>query len=85
MAGMNLGASRLEAHVPIFRKTEAGFTPLDDFSLVTKGRMILPPLGPVGIATHAVAEHRETLSADANRLADKVVKKTEKLIEGQQR
>jgi hypothetical protein len=34
----------------------------------------MPPLGVVGVATHAAAEGRETLNADAKRLADEILK-----------
>jgi hypothetical protein len=31
MAGMNLGASHLEAHVRVLYKTDAGLDPFDEF------------------------------------------------------
>ena len=80
LVGMNWGASRLEAHVNVVRKTEDGFVPVDDFIVKTKGGMILPPVGPIGLATHAIAEPRETLSADSKRLADKLLKKLDKAM-----
>jgi len=83
MAGMNLGASRLDAHIIIYRKSNSGLVQVEDTTLVTKGRMILPPLGPVGLATHALAEHRETLSADAKKLGDKIAKRIKTMAEPQ--
>jgi Domain of unknown function (DUF4410) len=50
MAGMNLGASDLAAHVVVQLKTEDA------------------------LVTHAAAEKRETLNADAKRLADEILK-----------
>jgi hypothetical protein len=82
LAGMNLGASHIKAHVKVVLKTEAGFVQVDEFDVEAKGRMILPPLGPVGLATHVVAERRETLSADAKRLADQLLKKLAKTMSG---
>ena len=34
---------------------------------------MMPPLGVVGVATHAAAERRETLHADAKRLAGEIL------------
>jgi len=48
MIGMNVGASRLSAHLVIFSKGEAGFTPVDAFDPQVKGGSVLPPLGPIG-------------------------------------
>ena len=75
MIGMNVGASRLSAHVAIFSKAEAGFMPVDSFDLQVKGGSVLPPLGPIGFAAHAVMQPSQTLSADARKLADQLVKK----------
>ncbi len=75
MIGFGLGASQLEAHVVLLSKTETGFTPVDSFDVQVKGRAILPPAGPAGVAVHAAKEFRETLTADAKKLADQIVKK----------
>ncbi len=75
MIGMNVGASRLSAHVVILSKAEAGFTPVDAFDLQVKGGSVLPPLGPVGLAAHALRQPSQTLSADARKLAGHVVRK----------
>jgi hypothetical protein len=73
MAGMNMGTSHLGAHVIAKIKTADGVVVYKEFDAVAKGGKILPPIGPVGVATHAAAERRETLSADAKRLADDIV------------
>jgi len=75
MIGMNVGASRLAAHVNVLSKAETGFTPVDSFDVQVKGGSVLPPLGPIGFAAHAAMQPRQTLSADARKLADQVVKK----------
>ena len=75
MIGLGLGASRLGAHVVVDSKTETGFARVDSFDVQVKGRAILPPVGPAGVAVHAIREPRETLSADAKKLSDKIVKK----------
>jgi hypothetical protein len=74
MAGMNLGASHLAAHVVVQLKTQDALVAFKEFDATAKGAMKLPPLGVVGVATHAAAERRETLNADAKRLADEILK-----------
>jgi hypothetical protein len=83
LAGLNLGSSHLEAHVKVLSRTETGYLPVDEFDVQAKGGKLLPPLGPVGLATHAVAERRETLSADAKKLADELLKKLAKTMKSQ--
>jgi hypothetical protein len=75
---MNIGASRIEAHVIVLSKTKAGFTTVDSFDIQVKGGDPLPPLGPVGLAIHAAREPGQTLSADAKKLADQLLKKLAK-------
>lgn len=72
---MNLGTSHLDAHVKILSKAETGFLPVAEFDIQAKGGKILPPLGPIGLAAHAAAERRETLTADGKKLADALLKK----------
>jgi hypothetical protein len=36
---------------------------------------LLPPLGPAGVVLHGVKETRQTLNADAKKLADQILKK----------
>jgi hypothetical protein len=74
MAGMNLGASHLAAHVVVQLKTEDALVAVKEFDATAKGAKALPPLGMVGVATHAAAERKETLNADAKRLADEILK-----------
>jgi Domain of unknown function (DUF4410) len=74
MAGMNMGSSHLGAHVVAKIKTADGLVTYKEFDAIAKGGKILPPLGPVGVATHAAAERRETLVADAKRLANDIAK-----------
>jgi hypothetical protein len=74
MAGMNLGASELAAHVVVQLKTADALVAVKEFDATAKGAKKLPPLSVVGVATHAAAERKETLSADAKRLADEIVK-----------
>jgi hypothetical protein len=78
MAGMNMGTSHLGAHVIAKLKTADGSVVYKEFDAVAKGGRLMPPIGPVGVATHAAAERRETLSADAKRLADDIVKNLSK-------
>ncbi|HTZ60890.1 MAG TPA: DUF4410 domain-containing protein [Acidobacteriaceae bacterium] len=74
MAGMNLGASHLGAHVVAKMKTADGLVLVKEFDATAKGSKVMPPIGPVGVATHAAAERRETLNADAKRLAGEIAK-----------
>jgi Domain of unknown function (DUF4410) len=74
MAGMNLGASHLAAHVVVQLKTDDGLVAVKEFDATAEGSRKLPPLGVVGVATHAAAERKETLDADAKRLADEILK-----------
>jgi hypothetical protein len=74
MAGMNLGASHLGAHVVVQLKTEDALVAFKEFDATAKGAKVLPPLSVVGVATHAAAERKETLNADAKRLADEILK-----------
>jgi len=83
MIGLGLGASRLGAHIVVLAKTETGFIPMDSFDVQVKGRTFLPPAGPVGIGVNAAKEFRETLSADAKKLADHIVKRMNKDIKQQ--
>jgi hypothetical protein len=46
---MNLGASRLGAHVALLSKSKTGFTPIGSFDLQVKGGALLPLLGPLGL------------------------------------
>jgi hypothetical protein len=36
---------------------------------------MLPPLGPTGLVAHGVKERKQTLNADAKKLADQILKK----------
>lgn len=85
MVGFNLGASRLNAHVVFLSKGETGFTPVTSFDLKVKGRILLPPLGPYGVAVHAVRQPRLTLSADARKLARQVAKRLQNDMQRQDR
>ncbi len=49
MAGMNLGASHIGAHVVVFSKTQAGVSPVDSFDIQVKGGDPLPLLVPSGL------------------------------------
>lgn len=75
LIGMNLGASRLGAHIVALSKSATGLTPVDSFDVEVKGGSALPPLGPAGLAARAAMQSRQTLSADAKKLADRIVKK----------
>jgi hypothetical protein len=75
MVGFSWGASQIGAHVVVLSKTETGFAPVDSFDVQAKGRNILPPIGLAGVAIHAAKAPRQTLSADANKLASQIVKK----------
>lgn len=78
MAGFNLGASHLGAHVVVSRLAEDDSRVVQEFDVSVKGGTLLPPLGPIGLVTHALREMRETLAADAKRLADEILRTLEK-------
>ena len=73
--GMNVGASHLDVHVIALSKTKEGFSPLDNFDLQVKGGDLMPPLGAVGLAVNAARDSHQNLSGDANKVADRIVKK----------
>lgn len=81
LAGMGLGASHLSAHVRLFYAGVSTPVPFDEFNLSVKGSKRLPPIGPVGLGINAVSEKRETLQADAKRLADNILKRLKKDLE----
>lgn len=78
LIGLNLGASHLGVHVVVLSRTKDGWDPKDTFDIQVKGGDILPPLGPIGLGVHAARDTRQTLSADAKQLADKVLKQLAK-------
>ena len=71
---MNVGASYLGVHVVALSRTKDGWDPVDTFDMQVKGGDLLPPLGPAGLAVHAARDRRQTLSADARKLADQILK-----------
>jgi hypothetical protein len=75
LIGMGVGASDLSVHVIALHRTSDGFQAFDDFALEVKGEDILPPIGPIGLAVHAHMDRQQTLEADANRLAGKILRK----------
>ena len=75
IVGFGWGASRIGAHVVVLSKTETGFALMNSFDVQAKARNILPPIGAVGLAVHAAKAPRQTLSADAEKLAGQIVKK----------
>jgi hypothetical protein len=75
LVGVGLGASHLSAHVRVFYVGASGSVPVDEFDLEVKGSNKLPPLGPAGLTFNTLSEKRETLQADAKRLADSILKK----------
>ena len=83
LVGMNLGSSYLTAHVRLLSETRSGLVPLDEFDVKTKGGKVLPPIGPIGLAAHAASERKETLSADAKKLADQVLKRVANTLKAQ--
>ena len=83
LVGMNLGTSYLAAHVRILSETRSGLVPLDEFDVKTKGGKVLPPIGPIGLAAHAASERKETLSADAKKLADQILKRVANTMKAQ--
>lgn len=78
LIGMNVGASHLGVHVVALFRTKDGWSPADTFDLQVKGGSLLPPLGPVGLAVHAARDTQQTLSADAKKLADRILKRLAK-------
>jgi hypothetical protein len=84
IVGMNLGASYLGAHVRIFSKAESGLMPVDEFDVQAKGGQLLPPLGPIGLATRAASAYRDALSADAEKLANQIWKKLAQTLKSQE-
>ena len=83
MVGMNLGTSYLAAHVRILSEMRSGLVPLDEFDVQAKGGKALPPIGPIGLAAHAASERRETLSADAKKLAGQILKRVANTMKAQ--
>ena len=78
LVGMGLGSSRLAAHVVLSRQTGNGLVPVGAFDVAVKGGNLLPPLGPAGLAVHAAKEVRQTMDAQAKKLAGQVVKQLKK-------
>jgi hypothetical protein len=83
LVGMNLGTSYLAAHVRLLSKTRSGLVLLDEFDVQTKGGKVLPPIGPIGLAAHAASERKETLSVDAKKLADQILKRVSNTMKAQ--
>jgi hypothetical protein len=75
LIGMNVGASHLGVHVVALSRTKDGWNPIDTFDIQVKGGDVLPPLGPAMLAMHAAKDTHQTLSADAKKLADHILKK----------
>jgi hypothetical protein len=75
LIGMNVGASRLAVHVVILSKTTRGTSLVDTFDIKVKGGNLFPPLGPVALGVHVAMDFRQTLSADAKKLAGQILKK----------
>jgi hypothetical protein len=75
LIGMNAGASHLAVHVVALTRTKDGWSPMDTFDIQVKGGDVLPPIGPMGLAVHAARDTQQTLSADAKKLADHILKK----------
>lgn len=78
LVGLNYGASRLEAHIVVLSKGTTGLHSEDSFDIRVKGGDLLPPLGPIGLGVRAVQDTRQNLSADAKRMANKVLKRIAK-------
>lgn len=78
LVGMGLGASHLNVHVVVVSRVRDGWNPVDTFDIQVKGGSLLPPLGPVGLAVHAARDTQQTLSADAKKLAGKILKQLAK-------
>jgi hypothetical protein len=75
MVGLGLGSSQLSAHVRVLLQTKAGLIPQQDFEVSVKAGNKLPPIGPAGLLVHGAKETRQTLTADAKKLADQIAKK----------
>jgi hypothetical protein len=73
-AGFGLGASHLSAHIVVQVQTTEGPHPLTDFIINVTGSSLLPPLGPIGLVTHAATSGKKTLTGDAKKLADEILK-----------
>ena len=69
MIGLDVGESRLGAHIVFLSKGETGVTPLDSFDLQVKGTWA------TGLAVDAAEQPRESLRADGRKLANRIVKK----------
>lgn len=48
---------------------------VDAFDIEVKGGNLLPPVGPIGLALHAARDSHQTLSADARKVADRILKR----------
>jgi Domain of unknown function (DUF4410) len=69
MIGLDVGESRLGAHIVFLSKGETGVTPLDSFDLQVKGTWA------TGLAVDAAEQPRESLRADGRKLVNRIVKK----------
>lgn len=78
LVGLNYGASHLEAHIVVLSKARSGWLTEDSFDIRVKGGDLLPALGPIGLAAHAVEDTQQTLSADAKKMANRVLKRMAK-------
>jgi uncharacterized protein DUF4410 len=75
MVGFRLGSSHLSAHVRVMLQTKTALAPLQEFDVSVEAGNLLPPLGPAGVVIHGAKETRQTLNADAKKLADQILKK----------
>ena len=75
LVGFDLGSSQLSAHVRVMLQTNTRLTPLQEFDVSVKAGNMLPPLGAAGLFAHVVKERKQTLNADAKKLADQILKK----------
>jgi Domain of unknown function (DUF4410) len=75
LVGFDLGSSQLSAHVRVMLQTSTRLAPLQEFDVSVKAGNMLPPLGPAGLLAHGVKERKQTLNADAKKLADQILKK----------
>ena len=75
LLGMGLGSSHLNAHVVALSRVKDGWKTVDTFDIRIKGGILFPPFGTVGLAVHMARDTQQTLSADAKKLADKILKR----------
>ncbi len=68
LVGFGLGASKLHAHVQLYRNTGGQLEKLGEFDAAAEGANTLPAIGPIGLVLHGAKSGGQTLAADVDKL-----------------